>query len=119
MVATHCTHDTSLQRSTPMSDSQTSTTLPPFRDLEVDKVPNAWMLTYWLPDDVALRLKIEHGSITDPDAFIAEIRLGPNNEFQRINEFDLAPCVIAEPGWPEEEVADSWDELPNIYTAEF
>src|SRR6516225_5727748 len=35
-------------------------------DIEVDKIPGAWVVTYWLPDGVTLRLKIEHVNRIDP-----------------------------------------------------
>src|SRR5438552_18155141 len=87
------------------SEMTTETRLPHYDDIEVDKVPGAWVLTWRLPDDnTSLRLKIRHNFSQEPDDFVAEVRYRPDEEFQPIGEFMLAACEIKD-----ERRDDLWD----------
>jgi hypothetical protein len=85
-------------------------------DIEVDKIPGAWVLTWWLDDySATLRLKIRHRFWDEPDDFVAEVKLSPDEEFQSIREFSLRFCEINHP----EAFDNVWDDLPDIWTEEF
>jgi hypothetical protein len=51
----------------------------------------------------------------DPDDFVAEIRLTPEEEFQRIHEFWLSVYEIAHP----DAFDEVWADLPDVWTDEF
>jgi hypothetical protein len=89
---------------------------PSLSDIEVDKMSGAWVLTWWLPDNSAtLRLKVRHCSCIDPDEFVAEIKVRPDEEFRPIHEFRLSVHEITHP----EEFDDVWDDMPDVWTEEF
>jgi len=78
-----------------------------YDDLEIDKIPGAWVLTYWPPDRAgeALRLKFSHTSIYDPDEITAEIRLAetdpllmrPGMRFRGRIEIGRTPGILQIP----------------------
>src|SRR5438876_2487025 len=86
-------------------------------DVEIAKIPGAWILTWWLPDNSAtLRLKVSHTSYLDPDFCVAQVKLRPEEEFQSIGEFRTTAYDLLYP----EESDNRWcDDLPDIWTAEF
>ena len=74
----------------------TETRLPHYDDIEVDKVPGAWVLTWRLPDDnTSLRLKIRHNFSQEPDDFVAEVRYRPD-ELMFFNDEIEAECLVIE-----------------------
>jgi hypothetical protein len=89
--------------------------MPSPDDLEIDKVPGAWVLTWWLPNGVTLRLKIRHSSSEEPDDCVAEVRQRPGEEFQRVREFTLSVYQLVHP----EEFCDIWDVVPEVWTEEW
>ena len=94
----------------------TDSCVPDWLDVEIDKVPGAWMITWWLPyQTVTLRLKVQHLSCMDVDEFIAEVQVENDGEFQEIRGFTNCVYAIANP----EECDDAWDDLPEIWTNEF
>jgi hypothetical protein len=84
-------------------------------ELEVDKIPGAWVITMWLPDNVTLRLKVKHTCSQDPDECAAQVRRRPDQEFQTIHEFWTSTYELLYP----EEFPEVWDELPDVWTGEF
>lgn len=89
--------------------------VPRWGDVEVDKIPGYWVLTWWLPDDITLRLKVRHTSSEEPDDCIAEIQLRPDEEFQAIHEFSRDVYSLSYP----DEYPDVWDDMPSLSTREF
>jgi hypothetical protein len=105
---------TSAEKRNEMTTEMISPSLP---NIEVDKIPGAWVLTWWLPDNGAtLRLKVEHTSGMEPDTCVAQVKLRPDEEFQSIGEFLVAVFELLHP----EECDRTWcDDLPDIWTEEF
>jgi hypothetical protein len=89
--------------------------LPECDGLEIDKIPGAWVLTYWLPDGVTLRLKIRHTSSVDPDNFVAEVRVERDQEFRQVHKFWMSVYELAHP----DKCPDLWNEMPNVWSREF
>src|SRR5438093_6570502 len=87
----------------------------PYGDLELDKIPGAWVLTYWLSTDIALRLKVRHSSAGDPDDYVAEVRLGADEDFQGVHEFSVDMYSVLHP----DDDPTVWDDLPQVWTREF
>jgi len=87
-----------------------------YDDLEIDKIPGAWVLTYWPPDRAgeALRLKFSHTSIYDPDEITAEIRLAETVPFQAVHQFSECAWSVTQDNWLGEDA-----DLPSIRTDEF
>ena len=84
--------------------------------MEIDKVPGAWVLTWWLPDESAtLRLKICHTSCQDPEHVVAEVRLKPEEGFQPLHQIMLSAYEMSYP----EDFDDVWNDLPEVWTDEF
>jgi hypothetical protein len=80
----------------------------PFGDIEIDKIPGAWVVTYWLPDDITLRLKVRHSCVQDPDDCVAEVRLRADEDFQPIHEFSTCTYALTHLN----ECPEVWDEVP-------
>jgi hypothetical protein len=90
-------------------------TLESYEDVEVDKIAGAWVLTYWLPGDITLRLKVRHTCLDDPNECIAEMRTQPHDEFQAIHQFLMAPYEFSHL----DKHPDVWADLPTAWTREF
>jgi len=101
-----------LDRRKKMETHPTNDTLcvPPWGDVEVDKIPGYWVLTLWLPDDVTLRLRVRHIWCEEPDDCIAEIRLKPDEEFHAIHEFSIAAYTPSHP----DEFPEVWDDMSRL-----
>lgn len=89
--------------------------LIPREEIEIGKTPGGWVLTYWLPKDVTLRFKIMNTCSDEPDNYIAEVRLKPDEEFQVIHKFMIAVYSVLHP----DEHPDVWDDLPDVWTRAF
>jgi hypothetical protein len=88
-----------------------------YEDLKFERVPDAYALTWRLPDDsAALRLQSPHIRWVDPQELVAEVKLRHDEEFQPLRKFTLSP--IYEMAHPEE-FDNVWDELPDQWTEEF
>ena len=85
-------------------------------NMEIDKIPGAWVITYWVTSTVTLRLKIQHSRVSAVDHLRAEVRLKPGNEFQVVREFDQ---YVDELTHPEEYPAGVFDDMPNRWGSEF
>lgn len=90
---------------------------PKYDEVEIDKIPGAWVITYWRPDDITLRLKILHLNSMDPNEFVAEVRLNRYEEFQPVHQFDSCVAYLA----PSIELIEGLRETdwPPIWTSEF
>src|SRR4051794_5042231 len=89
---------------------------PSYGAMELDKIPDAWVITWWLPDDSAiLRLKARHSSVVDDDYFVAQLKMHSREEFHTVHEF-MACIWLIDSGECE---ADVWRDLPPIWTQEF
>src|SRR5438552_3857015 len=88
-------------------------------DIELDKIPGAWVLTYWLGGGnlhaPTLRLKFTHTIFQDPNQVEAEIRFDPSGPFIHMHSFLTAAYGAAHP----EEDPGIWDDLPRVFTNEF
>lgn len=91
----------------------------PVDDIELDKIPGAWVLTYWLGygTDVCatLRLKIKHTSFEEPNSVEAEIRFGEYQPFIRVHAFETSVYEVSHA----DQFPDTWDDLPRVFTEEF
>jgi hypothetical protein len=85
------------------------------REIEVDKIAGAWVVTHWLPDDITLRLKIYHSSAWDPDECVAEVRLRDDEEFQVIHEFSMCPYLLLH----SDELPGEGNDMPKMWIHEF
>ena len=88
---------------------------PDCDDLEIDKIPGAWVVTYWMREGVTLRLRIRHTSSMEPNDFVAEVRIERNQEFQLLHQFELCVYDLAHPN----QSPNLWNELPTIRRREF
>lgn len=89
---------------------------PKWDELEVDKVPGAWLITWWMPDDsLVLRLKVTHCGSTEPNEFVAEAKVAPTDEFIKVGEFMHAVYAVIHP----DQFDQVWKDLPGIWTEEF
>ena len=87
----------------------------PFDEIEVDKIPGAWVVTHWLSDDVTLRLKVAYVNGVDPAEIVAEVRNGSAEEFEVIHRAMIATYSLTHlDEWPEE-----WEAMPEVYTGQF
>lgn len=66
--------------------NEQSEPVPYLQNLELDKIPGFWILTYWMCPTLALRLKIIHSGWDEPHEMIAEARVGPDREFTPVGK---------------------------------
>ena len=84
--------------------------------IELDKIPGAWVLTYWpFRRGPVLRLKITHTSFEDPNNVEAEVRFDASGPFIQVAAFSIA-AYETEDG---NDSPDTWNELPSVFTPEF
>src|SRR6516225_1535842 len=88
-------------------------------DIEVDKIPGAWVVTYWLPDGVTLRLKIEHVNRIDPIDVVFQVRHKGALEFESLGKCMAAPFVFEDSVGFEDILQQDVDALPNPWKLEF
>jgi hypothetical protein len=86
-----------------------------YEDIELDKIPGAWVLTGWLQDGLTLRLKLIHSDVGDPDHCVAQIRVNVSEEFQTIHEFSIDGFSLDHL----DEFPDATDDFPSIWKPEF
>ncbi len=86
----------------------------PYDDVEIDKVGDYWVITWWLNEDVTLRLKIQHFSYYDPDCFICEAKI-QGRDFQVLSKGMIAPVELL-PDWYED---PDLSEFPEVWRDEF
>jgi hypothetical protein len=84
--------------------------------MELDKIPGFWVVTCWPRGEVALRLKIRHNCDEEPIQVFCEIRVGRGTEFALIKDFESSEYELMH---PDESDSNPYDQLPDIWRAEF
>ena len=87
----------------------------PLENLEFDKIPGFWILTYWMCPTVALRLKIRHSGWDEPHEMIAEARVALDREFTPVGK----PFWTFAWGLLHPEECQEQDDFPSPFKREF
>jgi type II secretory pathway component PulM len=70
--------------------------MPSVIELELDKVPGAWVLTYFHSEDVALRLRVTVTDVEDEEQnIVAEVRLDRTDVQSRSRAVGRPRCNLS------------------------
>jgi hypothetical protein len=81
--------------------------LPEPDDVVVNRVNNEWELTYYVNDQTAIRLRIQHTNREEPNDAICELRTASDQPFREVKRLDFAPIDL-DPDWNEEPDLSDW-----------